>query len=134
MEALILGAMLGIVGYFVGSEIKNVMPMSNSKKLKIKKSLVKYVEMKRNEDMKKYPSLYRNADEWNKRSLEYTTDHFMKFRSLCMKEVKEKEKNKEFYNYIEQSDPTVLESRIKELEKENQQLQIEQDRNFENYR
>jgi len=125
------GVIFGTVGYIAYDVLlKEHLPMSKRKKAITKKYLLKHIERKRNEDLSRYRNLYPNVDAWNRKELEKTTNNFMKCRDSYIRELKSEDKNQEFHDYVNQNDASVRESRIRELEKENERLRLEQDRNF----
>lgn len=127
----LLGATFGSIGYMTYEvAIKEHLPMSKRKKAITKKYLLKYIERKRSEDLRRYKNLYPNADEWNRKELEKTTNNFMKNRDYYIRELKSEDKNQEFHDFVNQNDASVRDSRIRELEKENEMLRLEQERNF----
>lgn len=91
------------------------------------KLLAEYISYRRDDEIKRIP--YGDAEEWNKRYLASSTQKFINDPVFCIQELKElkediasNKKVNRAMSYLEQNDATVIASKIKKLEKENELL------------
>lgn len=84
-------------------------------KKKHRRQVLEYIEWERAKDMRRYPSIYPSESEWNERELAHkvrTYDHYARKRMLAERG------DTELMQWVMKNDPSVLKSRIQQLEKE----------------
>src|SRR5699024_5068179 len=84
-------------------------------KKKHRRQMLEYIEWRRAKDMRRYPSLYPSAEAWNERELSLTVHTYSRSDRKRMLEVR---RETELMRWVLKNDPSVLKSRIQELEKE----------------
>lgn len=82
---------------------------------KRKKHVLEYIEWERSRAMKNYPSIYPTEAEWNDLELERKV---RSYDSYDRKRMLAEKGNTKRVRWVMENDPSVLKSRIQELEKE----------------
>lgn len=103
-----------VIPYFILEGVPEWVRLPRSKK-KHRRQMLEFIEWRRAKDMKRYPTLYPEEADWNERELEHTVrtyDHYDRKRML------EERGETELMQWVLKNDPSVLQSRIQQLEKE----------------
>lgn len=87
-------------------------------KKKHRRQLLEYIEWRRAKDMKQFDVLYRSESEWNKKNLADEVRRYERYPKGRYREMLDDKGDTELMQWVLKNDPSVLKSRIQELEKE----------------
>ena len=87
-------------------------------KKKYRRELLEFIEWRRAKDMNQLNGLYGSESEWNDSNLAYLVRRYNDHPKLCRREMLDDQGETELMQWVLKNDPSVLQSRIQELEKE----------------
>lgn len=126
---LAIGIVAGIfaaafgIPYLVVEGVPEWVRLPRSKK-KYRRELLEFIEWRRAKDMSQLYSLHGSESEWNDRNLAYSVRRYNDHSKWCRREMLDDRGETELMQWVLKNDPSVLQSRIQELEKE---LEIKSD-------
>ena len=120
-EFLVAAAIVGglfvcafVIPYLIVEGVPDWVRLPRSKK-KRRRQLLEYIEWVRAKDMRRFPTLYPAEADWNERELATTVRGYDR---RDRKRMLEERGETELMQWVLKNDPSVLQSRIQELEKE----------------
>ena len=121
LVAIGIVAVLFIPGVVIPSLIVEGVPewvrLPRSKK-KRRQELLEFIEWKRAKEMKQLSYLYESETEWNDKNLSHLVRRYNDHPKSCRREMLDDQGETELMQWVLKNDPSVLKSRIQELEKE----------------
>ena len=87
-------------------------------KKKHRRQLLEYIEWRRAKDMKQFGILYESESEWNEKHLADEVRRYEQYPKGRYREMLDDRGETELMQWVMKNDPSVLKSRIQELEKE----------------
>ena len=87
-------------------------------KKKRRRQLLEYIEWKRAKDMERFDILYESESEWNKKNLADEVRRYEQYPKERYREMLDNKGETELMQWVMKNDPSVLKSRIQQLEKE----------------
>ena len=123
-EALVaLGIAVGLfacgfgIPYLIVEGVPEWARLPVSKK-KHRRRLLEYIEWRRARDMKRFGGLYESESEWNERELADEVRRYERSPRDRYREMLDDRGDTELVRWVLKNDPSVLKSRIQQLEKE----------------
>ena len=102
------------IPYLIAEGVPDWVRLPRSKK-KYRRELLEFIEWRRAKDMRRFPTLYPAEADWNERELATTVRGYDR---SDRKRMLEERGETELMQWVLKNDPSVLKSRIQELEKE----------------
>ena len=87
-------------------------------KKKYRRELLEFIEWRRAKDMSESGALYSTEAEWNERNLAYLVRRYNTHPKSYRQDMLDDRGETELMQWVLKNDPSVLQSRIQELEKE----------------
>lgn len=87
-------------------------------KKKYRRELLEFIEWRRAKDMKRHGVLYESESEWNERNLAEWVRRYNNHPGMYRQDMLDDRGETELMQWVMKNDPSVLKSRIQELEKE----------------
>lgn len=87
-------------------------------KKKYRRELLEFIEWKRAKSLNEYGALYSTEAEWNERNLADWVRRYNNRPGMYRQEMLDDKGETELMQWVLKNDPSVLQSRIQELEKE----------------
>ena len=105
------------IPYLIVEGVPDWVRLPRSKK-KHRRQLLEYIEWVRAKEMKQLSYLYESETEWNDKNLSYMVRRYNDHPRSCRREMLDDQGETELMQWVLKNDPSVLQSRIQELEKE----------------
>lgn len=105
------------VPYLAVEGVPDWVRLPRSKK-KYRRELLEFIEWRRAKDMNRLGGLYRSESEWNDSNLSYLVRRYNEHPRSYRREMLDDRGETELMQWVLKNDPSVLKSRIQELEKE----------------
>ena len=105
------------IPYLIAEGVPDWVRLPRSKK-KYRRELLEFIEWRRAKDMNQLNGLYGSESEWNDRNLAYLVRRYNDHPKSCRREMLDDQGETELMQWVLKNDPSVLKSRIQELEKE----------------
>src|SRR5699024_1961372 len=105
------------IPYLAVEGVPDWVRLPRSKK-KHRRQLLEYIEWRRAKDMKQFDARYRSESEWNKTNLAHEVRWYERSPRERYQEMLDDRDETELMQWVLKNDPSVLKSRIQELEKE----------------
>ena len=106
-----------VIPHFIVEGVPDWVRLPRSKK-KYRRELLEFIEWRRARDMNQLNGLYGSESEWNDRNLAYLVRRYNDHPKSCRREMLDDQGETELMQWVLKNDPSVLKSRIQELEKE----------------
>lgn len=106
-----------VIPYLIVEGVPDWVRLPHSKK-KYRRELLEFIEWRRAKDMNRLGGLYRSESEWNDSNLSYLVRRYNDHPKSCRREMLDDRGETELMQWVLKNDPSVLKSRIQELEKE----------------
>ena len=103
-----------VIPYLIIEGVPEWVRLPRGKK-KYRRELLEYIEWVRAKDMRRFPTLYPAEADWNERELATTVRGYDR---RDRKRMLEERGETELMQWVLKNDPSVLKSRIQQLEKE----------------
>ena len=103
-----------VIPYLIIEGVPEWVRLPRGKK-KYRRELLEYIEWVRAKDMRRFPTLYPAEADWNERELATTVRGYDR---RDRKRMLEERGETELMQWVMKNDPSVLKSRIQQLEKE----------------
>ena len=113
----VMFAMLFGIPYLAAEGMPEWVRLPRSKK-KHRRQLLEYIEWRRAKDMKQFDAQYRSESGWNKTNLAHEVRWYERSPRARYQEMVNDRDETELMQWVLKNDPSVLKSRIQELEKE----------------
>ena len=116
---IVAGALAVVVGipFLIVEGVPDWVRLPRRKK-KYRRELLEFIEWRRAKDMNQLYSLYGSESEWNDRNLAYLVRRYNEHPKSYRREMLDDRGETELMQWVLKNDPSVLQSRIQELEKE----------------
>ena len=113
----VMFAMIFGIPYLATEGMPEWARLPRSKK-KHRRQLLEYIEWRRAKDMKQFGILYESESEWNEKHLADEVRRYERYPKGRYREMLDDRGETELMQWVLKNDPSVLKSRIQELEKE----------------
>lgn len=106
-----------VIPYLIVEGVPDWVRLPRRKK-RYRRELLEFIEWRRAKDMNRLGGLYMSESEWNDSNLAYMVRRYNDHPRLCRREMLDDRGETELMQWVLKNDPSVLQSRIQELEKE----------------
>ena len=106
-----------VIPYLIVEGVPEWARLQRGKK-KYRRELLEFIEWRRAKDMNQLNGLYGSESEWNDRNLAYLVRRYNERPKSYRREMLEERGETELMQWVLKNDPSVLKSRIQQLEKE----------------
>lgn len=106
-----------VIPYLIVEGVPEWVRLPRSKK-KYRRELLEFIEWRRAKDMNQLNGLYGSESEWNDSNLAYWVRRYNNHPESYRREMLDDRGETEIMQWVLKNDPSVLKSRIQELEKE----------------